>query len=211
MGGSGLVLALLGAGHGLNPGMGWLFAVALGLQQSSGGAVWRSLGPLAAGHALAVGVTVLLALTLGAVIPEHVLDWIVAALLFGFGLYRILVNRHPRFGGMRVGPRDLTLWSLLMASAHGAGLMVVPLLPRNTAGSGAHAHHVMQQATLFNGQVLDGILAAAIHTGGYLLVTGAIAAVVYYKVGLRLLRTAWINLDMIWAGALITTALVILL
>ena len=211
MGGSGLVLALLGAGHGLNPGMGWLFAVALGLQQGSGAAVWRSLGPLAAGHALAVGVTVLLALAAGAVVPGNVLDWIVAALLLGFGLHRILVNRHPRFGGMRVGPRDLTLWSLLMASAHGAGLMVVPLLPRSGPAGGDHAHHVMQQAALVDSQVLQGILAAAIHTAGYLLVTGTIAAVVYYKVGLRLLRTAWINLDLIWAGALIATAVVILL
>ena len=140
-----------------------------------------------------------------------VLDWIVALLLLGFGLHRILVNRHPRFGGMRVGPRDLTLWSLLMASAHGAGLMVVPLLPRSGPAGGDHAHHVMQQAALVDSQVLQGILAAAIHTAGYLLVTGAIAAVVYYKVGLRLLRTAWINLDLIWAGALIATAVVILL
>jgi hypothetical protein len=193
--------------------MGWLFAVALGLQQGSGAAVWRSLGPLAAGHAIAVGLTVMVALALGTVIPGTVLDWIVAALLLGFGLYRILVNRHPRFGGMRVGPRDLTLWSLLMASAHGAGLMVVPLLSKSVPAGGAHPHHSspVLQAALLDGQLLQGILAAAIHTAGYLIVTGAIAAVVYYKVGLRLLRTAWINLDLIWAGALITTALVILL
>lgn len=212
---SGLVLVLLGAGHGLNPGMGWLFAVALGLQRQSPKAVWQALGPLAAGHALAIALALTIAILAGAVIPAGMLKWLIAALLLGFGLHRILIDRHPRFGSMRVGPRDLTLWSLLMASAHGAGLMVVPvLLPEGANASGGHAHHApaaLQQASLLSQPVWDGLLASGLHTAGYLLVTGIIAAVVYHKLGLRLLRKAWINLDLLWAGALILTAVVVVL
>jgi hypothetical protein len=123
-----LALFLLGAFHGLNPGMGWLFAVALGLQEKTRVAVWRSLLPLALGHALAVGVAILLAALVGMVVPLPYLKWGVALILLAFGLFHLVRHRHPRFGGMQVGMRDLTVWSFLMASAHGAGLMVLPFL-----------------------------------------------------------------------------------
>lgn len=207
-----LVLLLLGAGHGLNPGMGWLFAVALGLQEGQSAAVWRALGPLAAGHAVAVALAVAVAAALGAMLPLAAMKWLVAALLVGFALHRLLINRHPRFGGMRVSSRDLALWSLLMASAHGAGLMVVPVL-LGMESAGGHAHHghgmAVQQASLLSGPALNGFLATAVHTAGYLLVTGLLAVLVYQKFGLKLLRTAWINLDLIWAGALLVTAVVV--
>lgn len=206
-----LVLLLLGAAHGLNPGMGWLFAVALGLQEGRGAAVWRALGPLAAGHAAAVALAVAVAAALGAVLPLGVLRWGVAALLLGFALHRVLLNRHPRFGGMRVSRPELAFWSFLMASAHGAGLMVVPvLLSEDLAPSHVHHHHMPQQASLLASPAQDALLATAIHTGGYLLVTGLLAVVVYHKLGLRLLRTAWVNLDLLWAGALVVTAVVVL-
>jgi hypothetical protein len=201
-----LVLLLLGAGHGLNPGMGWLFAVALGMQEGRPGAVWRALGPLAVGHAAAVALALGVAVLVGAVVPLEALKWVVALLLGGVGIYRLAVNRHPRFGGMRVGPRDLTLWSLLMASAHGAGLMVVPVVL--AAGSDAHAAHpghAIRSATLLPDPLAGSLMATVVHTAGYLLVTGLIAVTVYRRLGLRLLRTAWINLDVIWAGALIAT------
>lgn len=203
-----LALLLLGAVHGLNPGMGWLFAVALGLQEGRGAAVWRALGPLAAGHAAAVAMAVAVAAALGALLPLGVLRWVVAALLLGFALHRVLLNRHPRFGGMRVSGPELAFWSFLMASAHGAGLMVVPvLLSGDTAPS--HAHHHLAQAALLASPAHDALLATVIHTAGYLFVTGLVAVVVYHKLGLRLLRTAWVNLDLLWAGALVVTAVAV--
>ncbi len=204
-----LALLLLGAVHGLNPGMGWLFAVALGLQEGRSAAVWRALGPLAVGHAAAVAMAVAVAAALGAVIPPGVLRWVVAALLLGFALHRVLVNRHPHFGGMRVSRPELAFWSFLMASAHGAGLMVVPLL-LGSAAETSHAHHHLAQAAVVPTPARDALLATATHTAGYLLVTGLLAVVVYHKLGLRLLRTAWVNLDLLWAGALVVTAVVVL-
>ena len=121
-------LLALGAGHGINPAMGWLFAVALGLQRESRRAVWGALGPLAAGHALAIGGAVAAMGLAGLVIPLASLRWATAGLLIGLGIYRLVRSRHLTFGGMQVGARELAIWSFLMASAHGAGLMVLPLV-----------------------------------------------------------------------------------
>ena len=213
-----LVLAALGAGHGLNPGMGWLFAVALGMQEGRARAVWRALPPLALGHALAVGAAVLAAAALGQLLPAEAVEWIVGGLLLGLGALRLLRHRHPRYGGMRVGFRELTIWSFLMATAHGAGLMVLPLLVGgvgtggNPGLSGAHAMHLaMASVVPVSGPLGTGLWATAMHSAGYLLVTGLIAVVVYRKLGLRMLRTMWINLDLIWGGALVVTGTVALL
>jgi hypothetical protein len=213
-----LALAGLGAVHGVNPGMGWLFAVALGLQAGRARAVWRALPPLAAGHALAIGAAVFAAAALGRAIPAEALRWIVAAALVTLGGVRLVRHRHPRYGGMQVGFRELTTWSFLMASAHGAGLMVLPLLASAAAGGAAratahgHAAHLMA-AGFFPTPALPapvtlGLWATALHTAGYLLVTGLVALVVYRKLGLRLLRTMWINLDLIWGVALVVTGAV---
>ncbi len=233
-----LWLLLLGAVHGINPAMGWLFAVALGLQEKSGRAVWRALLPLALGHFLAIGAAVVLATLIGLMLPLRYLKWMVAATLLLFGVYRLFRHSHPRFGGMRVGMRDLTIWSLLMASAHGAGLMVLPFVmqsepavvdtlqaapavpepaaaegsvhrhvPSLPASDGGHAAHLSAAPAVSSGNEIGGLAATLIHTLGYLLVTGLVALIVYGKLGLRLLRSAWINLDLIWAGALILTAL----
>jgi hypothetical protein len=199
---------LLGAGHGINPGMGWLFAVALGLQERDGRAVWRALPPLALGHAIAIVVVVAVAFAVGLVLPPATMRWIVAAALVGFGLLRLRRTRHPRYGGMRAGTRELTIWSFLMATAHGAGLMVVPFLAGSSAEAGGHAHHGTPAAT---GDWLPGLLATAVHTAGYLLVTGVVAVLVYRRFGLRLLRTAWINLDVVWSVSLVGTGLLTLL
>jgi hypothetical protein len=122
-----LTLSLLGAYHGVNPGMGWLFAVALGLQEQSGRAVLRALLPIAIGHAAAIGLTVGLLAAGRASVPLSALAWITAALLVGFGLFKLIRPRHPRWVGMRVGAKDLVVWSFLMATAHGAGLMLLPV------------------------------------------------------------------------------------
>lgn len=199
------VLVALGALHGLNPGMGWLFAVALGLQEGNGRAVWRALAPLAAGHAGAIAVAVALAGLVGLVVPPATLRWIVAALLLGLGVSRLVRARHPRWGGMRVGPRDIAIWSFLMAAAHGAGLMVLPVLLDGQAPPPAHAHHAGAGAVAGAAAPL-GAAATLAHTAGYLLVCGIVAATVYRRLGLRWLRRGWVNLDAVWAGTLVVTA-----
>src|SRR5215469_16790668 len=123
-----LGLILLGVWHGLNPGMGWLFSVALGLQQHSRRAVFLALLPIALGHALAIGLVVLLVYLVGAVIPYRWLQIGSAATLFSIAIWKLWRARHPTWVGMHVNFWDLTTWSWLMASAHGAGLMVVPVL-----------------------------------------------------------------------------------
>jgi hypothetical protein len=198
-------LLVLGAGHGINPAMGWLFAVALGLQRESRRAVWGALGPLAAGHALAIGGAVAAMGLAGLVIPLAALRWATAGLLIGLGIYRLVRSRHLTFGGMQVGARELAIWSFLMATAHGAGLMVLPLV-MSSPDSG-HPLHLMSALPAVADVEWNGLLATLVHTAGYLLVTGIIAVIVYEKVGVRFLRRAWVNLDLIWAVALIITGI----
>jgi hypothetical protein len=198
------LMLLLGAFHGVNPGMGWLFAVALGMQQQTARAVVRSLVPIAIGHAAAIGGVVLATALLGQVLPLLTIRYLVAAILIGLGIHRLVRHRHPRWVRMQVGFRDLVTWSFLMASAHGAGLMVIPVLLGSTAVQAADhmAGHV--HAT----SALAGLVATGVHSIGYLAVTGAIAWVVYRRFGLALLRTAWFNLDVAWAATLLVTGLV---
>jgi hypothetical protein len=197
-------LLLLGAYHGINPGMGWLFAVALGMQEQRRVAVAWSLVPITLGHALAIAVAIAVAGVLGMVVSLGHLKVIVAAALFAFGGYRFIRHRHAKGGGMRVGFRDLTFWSFLMASAHGAGLMVLPVLFGLSAGE--HGGHAAGAQSL---PVAS--LAVGIHTAGYLAVTALVAAIIYEKIGLAVLRQAWVNMDLIWAGALVITGLLTLI
>jgi hypothetical protein len=203
------LMLLLGAYHGLNPAMGWLFAVALGMQRQKASAVARSLVPIALGHALAVGSVVAIAAILGLSLPLVVMRGIVATLLVGLGIFFLVRHWHPRWVRMQVGFWDLTVWSLLMATAHGAGLMVVPvLLSASTAqafGATTGHEHAHFSATA---SPAAAIFATAVHTAGYLTVTGLIAWIVYRKVGLAVLRKAWFNVDLLWAVALIATGVV---
>jgi hypothetical protein len=214
-----LSLFALGAAHGINPAMGWLFAVGRGLQERDRRALWRALGPLAVGHALAIAAAVLLATTLGRVLPMHWLRWIIGASLLAVGIDGLVRHRHVRLGGMRVSARALATWSFLMASAHGAGLMVLPFIFGTVAPTASpmtlHQHQGAMTsegsaAPLFSAGLAnaDGItlLAPLIHTLGYLAVTMLLAVVVYEKVGLRILRRAWINLNVVWSAALIVAA-----
>ena len=194
-------LFLLGAYHGINPGMGWLFAVARGMQQRRARAVAWSLPPIALGHALAIGVVVLIAQLAQVALPLQYVRIGVAVTLVGLGVYKLVRSRHFRYGGMQVGFRDLTIWSFLMASAHGAGLMVLPVVL-----AGPHAHHMAASQG-----ASSGVWATLIHTLGYFTVTAAAALLVYQKFGLAMLRRSWFNLDLIWAIALVVTGLVALL
>ena len=205
-------MLVLGAYHGINPGMGWLFAVALGMQRRSVNGVWRALPPIALGHAAAVGAVVAGAAIAGVVVPMHALRAAIATMLITLGSYRLWRHRHPRFGGMQVNFRDLTVWSFLMAFAHGAGLMLLPwvmTMPADvSAAAGDHAGHAM---TLSAGSPWIGLLAASVHTFTYLGVMTLAALLVYGKLGLAFVRTAWLNLDWIWAGALVVTGVAVIL
>lgn len=252
-------LLALGAFHGINPGMGWLFAVALGLQEGRRRAVFRSLVPIAIGHALSIGAVVLVVGLAQEAIPLEWLRWPIGAGLVLFGGYKLFRMRHPKWVGMKVSFRDLVTWSFLMASAHGAGLMLVPVLLGWSAGEGgdagvagdgassdasahAHHHHGMHHggasghdggaapsadphaghdagehaehasviAAVGKGPLLA-LLATAVHTLGYLAVMLVCAIVVYEWVGLAILRKAWLNLDGVWAVALVITGVATML
>jgi hypothetical protein len=205
-----LSLLALGAFHGLNPAMGWLFAVALGLQERRLRAVTSALGPIALGHALAIGLAAVVVGVVGLVLPQRLLLAVGGAALLGFAGFKVATRfRHPRWVGMRVSPRELVLWSFLMASAHGAGLMLVPVLV-GLRGEGvpsalAHAGHVSHgghQASAARDALLPALAAVGLHSAAMLAVAGALAVVVYQKVGVEVLRRAWVNLDFIWVGAL---------
>jgi hypothetical protein len=194
-------LFLMGAYHGINPGMGWLFAVARGMQEHRTLAVAWSLPPIALGHALSIGVVVLIAGLAQVALPLVYIRIAVAVALMGLGVYRLIRSRHFRWGGMQVGFRELTIWSFLMASAHGAGLMVLPVVL-----AGPHAqHHTASRGAA------TGVSATLIHTLGYFTVTAAVALLVYQKFGLAMLRRSWFNLDLIWAISLVVTGFVALL
>lgn len=206
-----IALILLGAWHGINPGMGWLFAVALGLQRRTSRAVWEALVPIVTGHLVSVLAVVTVAELAGASLSSRHAKYGVALLLAGFALYRFFSRKHhPSIGGMQVGFRQLSLWSFLMATAHGAGLMLLPvLLGMGMEGGSGHAmnsgmgHFMTMAAFPSLGMALLGV---GIHTLAYVLVMGVVASIVYYKLGLSLLRRAWFNLDMVWGMALMATA-----
>jgi hypothetical protein len=210
-----LVLLGLGALHGLNPAMGWLFALCLGLQERRRSAVFAALPPIALGHALSVGAIVFLVALLSGRLPLQLLKYVAAAVLILYGGLRLFRARHPRWVGMRVGFIDLTWWSFLMASAHGAGLMLVPVFLAAWSSDlegmthdhalGSHENHL----PLGSGPA---VLSAAVivHTLGHLFVAGAIAVLFYEKLGLAILQRAWFNIDFAWALALVGTGIILL-
>jgi hypothetical protein len=198
------ILVLLGAFHGINPAMGWLFAVALGMQEKRRQAVWRALLPLGLGHALAIAMAVIIATMLGIALPRTVLRWVVAGILIALGLRFLFRHPHPRWAAMRVSVLDLTFWSFLVGTVHGAGLMVVPVFQGLTEHHSVHIHSVTSDARI-------AFLATTVHAASYLIVTGAIASLVFEKFGVNFLRKAWINVDLLWAVALILTGVASLL
>ena len=207
-----IALAALGAFHGVNPAMGWLFAVSLGLQDKRRGAVLLALFPIALGHAASIALVVAAMAAARTMVSARTLGVVGGLAVLAAGVYKLARGaRHPRWVGMRVGFRDLVLWSFLMSSAHGAGLMLVPLLVgpgRGDAGgmtAPAHAGHLAPLAT--GASAGDGLLSRAavlaVHSGAMLVVMGAIAIAVYDLFGVAFLRRGWINLDVLWATALV--------
>jgi hypothetical protein len=201
-----LTLAGLGAFHGLNPAMGWLFAVALGLHSHSRKVVLASLLPIALGHALSIGIVAAAVVLLGVVIDQRALQIGAGALLIAWALYHSLYgSRHRVRVGMQTGFVGLGLWSFLMAGAHGAGLMLVPvLIPLCLSGTPG-------QELLSASSGLLALAAIGVHTVAMLATTGLIAVIVYEWVGVAFLRRGWINLDLVWTIALVATGLILLI
>ncbi len=190
--------------------MGWLFAVGLGFQDRSAAAVLRAIVPLALGHILSVALIVLVAVYAAVQFPHRAVHFAAAAILIGFGIYRLVRARHIRWVGMRVGFWGLALWGFLMSSAHGAGLMLLPFVTAVPAGASHGMTMPMPGAQMAHHALLLGWLMVGVHTAGYVLTAAAIALIVYTKIGVRFLRTSWINLDLVWAAALILTGLIAL-
>ncbi len=190
-------MAAFGAFHGLNRAMGWLFALALGLQRRSERAIALALIPTTAGRAVSVAAVAGAILALGMLVSPRTIEIASACVLLAFGAYKLhAYYRHPRWVGMQVDVVDLAWWSFLMATAHGAGLMIAPML--TTLSDAPHVG------------ALPLTLAVAVHTASMLIVMALVAWIVYKKVGLAVLRTSWVNFDLIWAVALLIVGAVAL-
>lgn len=187
-----LVLAGLGFFHGINPAMGWLFAVALGLHRRSQRIVLLSLIPIALGHALAIAAVIALVLAMGAIVDLSIVAIVSGLALILWAIWHAFYgHRHRVRIGMQTGLLGLGLWSFLMASAHGAGLMLIPaFLPLHAAH--LHEHGMMA------GSLLIAIAAVGVHTAAMLLATGTMAILVYRWLGVAILKRTWINFDILW-------------
>jgi hypothetical protein len=206
-----LALAGLGMFHGVNPAMGWLFAVALGLHQHSRQVVLLSLAPIALGHALAIAVVLAAVLLLGVVVDPWMVRRAAGVILIAWALYHWRYgHRHRVRVGMRTGFAGLTLWSFVMATGHGAGLMLVPVLMPlhmlHTHGPAGHGHPIVGAGSLWLA-----LVAVGIHTLAMLLITGVLAVMTYEWLGVGVLRRGWINFDVLWTSVLLATGALLLL
>jgi hypothetical protein len=190
--------------------MGWLFAVARGLQERRRSAVWQSFLPIAIGHEAAIAVVVVLVIVAQFLVAPEALRIAGAVVLFGFALFRLWRRTaHPRGFGMRIGTRGLVGWSFLMSSAHGAGLMLVPIMLHLSAGTGGNQDmSLIAYTTAFS--PVQGIAAATVHTVALLVVMGLVAIVVYERLGVAFLRRAWLNVDLIWTVTLLIAGVITL-
>lgn len=210
-----VTLALLGAFHGLNPAMGWLFAVSIGFQEQRTRAVVKALGPIALGHLLAIAAIAIPVGLLQVVLPTRAVMVLGGVVLLGYAAYKVIARfRHPRWVGMRITSIELVSWSALMAAAHGAGLMLIPALaglsrdePAGAMASSmpeGHASHMSMATEQESGSraLVEALLAVSLHTLAMMLVMGVLAIVVYRWVGVGILRKAWFNLDIVWTGTM---------
>jgi hypothetical protein len=192
-----VAVMLLGAFHGLNPGMGWLFAVSYGLQERSMKALLGSLVPIVIGHELSVAPIAIAIVVFSSELSRAAAASVFAAALIGFGVFLLLRKRHFRWVGMRLTPFQLGWWSFLMSTATGAGLMLAPVLLDGRATGQPLV------ASTMRGDIMVAVLATLLHALAMIATSAVVAVLVYQVIGLRILRTAWVNLDKIWAGAFI--------
>jgi len=197
-----LSFAGLGAFHGLNPAMGWLFAVALGLHRQSRAVVAVSLLPIAAGHLASVVVVAGLLVVLGTLVPGRLIQMTSGALLLAWAAWHWRYgHRHRVRFGMQVGLVGLGVWSFLMATAHGAGLMLLPALMQTCIGTTAGGAQ---------GPLPTALAGIGLHTLAMAATAVMVAGIVYEWLGVAVLRRAWLNVDLLWIGALAATGLMLL-
>jgi len=204
-----VAVVVSGLYHGINPGMGWPLAVSAGLMDKSPRSLLAALWPLSVGHLLAM-LSILLpfAMLLALVEWRHQIQAGASVLVIAFGVFRLLHPRHPRVLA-RIRPTQLALWSFVVAIAHGAGLMLVPIY------LGLCQSSAPEPAAILINTDLD--LAAAVsivHSIAMISAGGCAAWLVYRYLGLQFVSRSWFNLDTIWALSLIlvgATALAIVL
>lgn len=194
-----LMVVILGTFHGINPAMGWLFVVALGLHRQSQRVVLLSVLAIGAGHALSIAIVVILTVLLGVMIDKELLQTLAGVLLIGWaGYHTFYGHRHRIRVGLQTGMAGLTSWSFLMATGHGAGLMLMPLL-MPVDGSDGHGHHHAAAS------LIAALTAVAVHIAVMMTVIGIVSTIVYRWIGLGFPRRKWINLDLVWIVTLIGT------
>ena len=194
-----LTYAGLGAFHGLNPAMGWLFAVALGLQRQSRAMVMASLVPISIGHAASIAVVVGLLIVAGFLIPHTLVRIASGLLLLAWATYHWrFAHRHRVRFGMQVGLLGLAVWSFLMATAHGAGLILWPVLM-------AYCTSTTSNGVVFAAPLQTALAGLGVHSLAMLVTTAFVALLIYEWVGLSILRRAWVNVDVLWVLALLVT------
>jgi hypothetical protein len=199
-----LALVGLGAFHGLNPGMGWLFAVALGMHRRDRRIVWLSAVPIALGHAVSVAAVAAAFFWLGVLVDAHALRIVSGTILIGWALYHWCYgHRHRVRFGMQAGLVGLGVWSFLMATAHGAGLMLWPVLMPLCIAAASTPDRA--------GPLATAAIGVGLHTLAMLAVTMAMAVAVYEWIGVEIMRRAWINVDLIWVAALVAAGAWLLL
>ena len=195
-------VVLVGVYHGLNPGMGWPLAVSSALMERRADALPPALLALAAGHFISMTVILLPFSLMTALVRWQDEIRVAAALIvIAMGVFLLVYRRHPLFLS-RVPPSRLALWSFLAAIAHGAGLMLVPIYLELCQTEALERGH-QAAISLMAGTIGTALLVAAAHTAAMILSGGALAAAVYFWLGLRFLAKTWFNLDQLWALSLI--------
>ena len=194
--------------HGVNPGMGWPLAVSAALFERKKSAMIKASAMLATGHFLAMIVILLpFSMMYFLVNNEREIRMGAGVLVIAMGIYLLINRRHPKILA-RIHPAKLGLWSFLAATAHGAGLMLVPIylgicgllvLGESVSGTGHAAAQV-----LMSNNIVTAFLVAATHTFAMTFAGAAIAIFVYNWFGLKFISKSWFNLDSIWAFSLIT-------
>lgn len=200
----GLWFAVIANGlyHGVNPGMGWPLAVSAGLMEKSPRALLAALWPLAVGHLLAMFVVILpFALLITVIEWQQQIQIGASLLLIGFGLIRLINRRHPR-ALARIRPTRLALWSFIVAIAHGAGLMLVPIYLGICRVADLDKGHAAASA-LMNANLSIAVIVSVVHSVTMITAGGLLAWLVYRYLGLKFLSRSWFNLDAIWALSLI--------
>jgi hypothetical protein len=193
--------------------MGWLFAVALGMQERSRRAVLRSLVPIAIGHELSIVLVAALVVGLGLFADAQVLHVGAGVVLIAFGVFRFArPHAHFRWTKLRVNRRELGWWSFLMSTAHGAGLMVAPVLIGAGAASqaSASASHDVDHVREAVVSPLAGGLGLLLHVGAMMAVMAVVAVVVYERLGVAIVRQAWLNTEWLWAGTFVLAGVITL-